>query len=177
MLYLSFESPFAETGHDTWTTELNSSGNVIVLMTKQLRHNEASLILEQGSDTGNLAVIRNVLWHRPALIYEQAYFQNKNSHVVNFVCFMHFFYKLNPQKINVWGASRVSFPKYLISDIIARILLKRSHSWVYSGSCGTNLILIWFWDKLFVWSTFRILIDFSHKEFIVQKRVHNREYK
>jgi len=53
---------------------------------------------------------------------------------------MHLFSEITPQKNNAWGARRVCLPMYVISDLIARILFKTFHSWVYSGSCGMNLI-------------------------------------
>jgi hypothetical protein len=48
--------------------------------------------------------------------------------------------EINPQNINVLGARRVCLPMFFVSDIIARILFKPFHSWVYSGNCDMNLI-------------------------------------
>lgn len=120
----------------------NSSGNVIVIMTKQFAPSWRLTCTETKQWYGYLAVIHHILRNSPALNYEKAYFQNKNSHVVIFFffCFMHLFLEINLQKINAWGARRVCLPMYFISDLIARILFKPFHSWVYSGSCGMNLI-------------------------------------
>jgi hypothetical protein len=90
--------PFAKTGHETRTTELNSSGNVIVIMTKQLHHHEGSLVLKQNNDTSYLAVIRHILRNRSALNYEKAYFQNKNHHVFFFCLFYALLFRNKPTK-------------------------------------------------------------------------------
>jgi hypothetical protein len=53
---------------------------------------------------------------------------------------MQLFSEINAQNINALEEHRVCLPMLFVSDVIARILFKYFHSWVYTGSCEMNLI-------------------------------------